>query len=54
MKSRGMMGMGIIGIYTEYIHHVIQSGPLHPLVGGHLTIYKGRLTIPKRLQRIAR
>ena len=26
----------------------------HPLVGGHLTIEKGHLTIPKRSQRIAR
>ena len=28
--------------------------PFHPLVGGHLTIEKGHLTIPKRSQRIAR
>ncbi len=28
--------------------------PFHPLVGGHLTISKGHLTIPKRSQRIAR
>ena len=27
--------------------------PFHPLVGGHLTIWKGHLTIPKRPQRIA-
>ncbi len=28
--------------------------PFHPLVGGHLTIQKGHLTIPKRSQKIAR
>ena len=28
--------------------------PFHPLVGSHLTIEKGHLTIPKRSQRIAR
>ena len=28
--------------------------PFHPIVGGHLTIEKGHLTIPKRSQRIAR
>ena len=28
--------------------------PFYPLVGGHLTISKGHLTIPKRSQRIAR
>ena len=28
--------------------------PFHPLIGGHLTISKGHLTIPKRSQRIAR
>ncbi len=28
--------------------------PFRPLVGGHLTIWTGRLTIPKRSQRIAR
>ena len=28
--------------------------PFHPPVGGHLTIQKGHLTIPKRAQRIAR
>ena len=55
VKSGGMMGMGIIGIYMEYIHHVIHwmtsSSPswrsLNHLQGS-------RLTIPKRLQRIAR
>ena len=52
---RNFLGMGIIGIYMEYIHHVIHwmtsSSPswrsLNHLQGS-------RLTIPKRLQRIAR
>ena len=37
------------------IHHVPGDSkwPFHPLVGGHLTIEKGHLTIPKRAQRIA-
>ena len=28
--------------------------PFYPLVGGHLTLEKGHLSIPKRSQRIAR